>query len=291
MDWYFRDISWMSWRGSVVPSGSPQSSWDRDLEPTNMSKAVFKDHLPEQLWQMVHIEKSSTTFCFARYLDNMTAFFYLKNHLYQHFHNKKKHEKNGFQKVGPETFPTIQNVATFQPSINKGDPWDPWLGGGPLVGSTSGPAMAVTDGSKAHSLQPNSGMEQVANLLLQQREVSRRPWFHGMVKGGKSMLKIYVLVMYKNKLKGKERYIYIYQVYFDILQYTICFEYIDYKQFILKYVGPWFLFFVRRHDIQISGPQFSKRFHCVCAASFISTNSHCWTNTCFWSYMGPKEWV
>lgn len=30
--------------------------------------------------------------------------------------------------------------------------------------------MAVTDGSKAHSLQPNSGMEQVANLLLQQRE-------------------------------------------------------------------------------------------------------------------------
>lgn len=53
------------------------------------------------------------------------------------------------------------------------------------------------------------------------------------------------------------------------------------KQFIFKYVGLWFLFFVRRHDIQISGPQFSKRFHCVCAASFISTNSHCWTNTCF----------
>lgn len=135
MDWYIRDISWMSWRGSVVPSGSPQSSWDRDLEPTNMSKAVFKDHLPEQLWQMVHIEKSSTTF--GKIFGQHDLVFYLKNHLYQHFHNKKNHEKM-FPKVGPEAIPTIQNVSTFQPSINKGEPWDPWLGGGPLVGSTSG---------------------------------------------------------------------------------------------------------------------------------------------------------
>ena len=140
MDWYIRDISWMSWRVSVVPSGSPQSSWDRDLEPTNMSKAVFKDHLPEQLWQMVHIEKSSTTF--GKIFGQHDLVFYLKNHLYQHFPQpKKKTMKNCFQRLVLKQFPTIQNVATFQPSINKrgtpGTPgWvgDPWLDRPPAAG-------------------------------------------------------------------------------------------------------------------------------------------------------------
>ena len=73
--------------------------------------------------------------------------------------------------------------------------------------------MAVTDGSKAHSLQPNSGMEQVANLLLQQREV--RSWFHG--RGGGE----HVLVMYKAE---RQRYMYIYtyiKYIFEIFEYNI----------------------------------------------------------------------